>query len=190
MTSNSIWVIDTETSNNGIWKPEPGGHIVEFGMVEVDLDRGKVGKGYSAVVCDLKADPDAWVFKNTDLSYMEMLKGVDPKHFQGFIAKILKGQTVTAYNVDFDRLMIQRDMPQINESVTWGNCLMKASAQIDEIPRRHAGQRVYPTAEAAYNYLCPDDPCNIHGKERHRALADAQMEGHILLELNDRGLFA
>ena len=52
MSDNKIWVIDTETSNNGIWKPEPGGHIVEFGMVEVDLDRGKFGRNYSAIVCE------------------------------------------------------------------------------------------------------------------------------------------
>ena len=68
-----------------------------------------------------------------------------------------------------DWIMIDRDMPYLNNVVD--------------------GKDTWPKAEDSYNYLCPSDPCNLHGKEKHRALADAEMEGHILLELYFRGLY-
>ena len=185
----SVWVIDTETSNTGIWHPEPGGHIVEFGAVSVDLDRGKLGRSYSAVVYDPHADPNAWVFMNTSLTYSQVMKGVNAEDFGNFMAKHLTGQTVTAYNVAFDKLMIGRDMPSINKNVTWGPCLMDRASHIDGIPKKHAGSNQFPTAEASYNYLCPDDPCGLGGHERHRALDDARMEAHIMLRLHELGLY-
>lgn len=177
-----IWVIDTETSNTGQWNP-PGGHIVEFGAVSVDLESGDIGRTYSAVVCDPRADPDAWIFNNSDLSMMDVIKGASPILLGRYMAKRLKGETVTAYNVAFDRLMIERDMPMLNEAVNWGPCIMETAASIEAIPKRHAGKNTYPTAEATYNYLCPDDPCDLYGHEHHRALDDARMEAHILLRL-------
>lgn len=185
-----VWVIDTETSNNGVWKPEPGGHIVEFGAVAVDLESGRLGNSYSAIICDKKADPEAWVFKHTDLDIMDVLRGTDPTDFAEYMAKRLNGETVTAYNVAFDRLMIRRDMPMLDEFVHWGPCLMETASMIEAIPRKHAGQNIYPTAEATYNYLCPDDPCNLGGREKHRALDDAKMEAHILMRLYERGLYS
>lgn len=141
-------------------------------------------------MCDPVADPDAWVFRNTDLTVMDVVKGVNAELFGRYMAKRLRNQTVTAYNIEFDRLMIQRDMPAINDTVEWGPCLMERSSMIGDIPRRHAGKNRYPTAEATYNYLCPDDPCDLYGHEMHRALDDARMEAHILLRLHERGLFS
>ena len=37
-------------------------------------------------------------------------------------------------------------------------------------------------AQEAYDLLCPDNPANVpDGKEQHRALSDAVLEGFILL---------
>lgn len=185
---SKVWVIDTEVSNT-TFKPEPNGHIVEFGAVQVDLETRTIGNSYSAVVKDPFADESAWVFQNTTLSYGDMLvKGVTPSSLDRFMSHVIKDE-VTSYNIAFDRLLIRRDMPILSGKLRWGEDIMLAASKVAAIPRRHAGERHYPTALASYNYLCPDDPCFLFGEEEHRALADAQMEAHILLRLYDLGLW-
>lgn len=185
---NEIYVIDTETSTTS-FDPEPNGHIVEFGMVKVDLESWEVGEGYTMIINQPDVDFDAWVFKNTTLTPDMVRGGIEPSRAERFLSSMLECRELTAYNIAFDKLMIERDMPKINRTAKWGDCLMECASQIPEIPRRHANQNCYPKAEAAYNYLCPDDPCNLGGKERHRALDDARMEAHILIELYKRGLY-
>lgn len=179
----TIYVIDTETSTTS-WKDGiPDGHIVEIGIAKVNLDKQTVIPFFQSVINDPEADPDAWVFKHTDLSFEEVQKGVSPDIIARYLSSQLEGQEVTSFNEAFDHGMIDRDMPFINDKVRWGQCLMIQAAEIEEIPRNHAGTGLYPTAEATYNYLCPKDPCHLNGKEKHRALADATMEGYILVEL-------
>lgn len=185
----TIYVIDTETSTTS-WKDGiPDGHIVEIGIAKVNLEKQIVLPYCQMIVNDPEADPDAWVFKHTDLTIQDVQIGVSPEVVARYIGYQLKGSEVTSFNEAFDHGMIDRDMPYINDNVRWGQCLMLQAAEIEEIPRNHAGTGLYPTAEATYNYLCPKDPCHLNGKEKHRALADATMEGHILLELYLRGLY-
>ena len=187
---NEIYVIDTETSNTGFKDGKPvGGHIVEIGVAKVNLDSMTVKQLYGFIVRDETADKEAWVFKNTSLSYDEVMNG----HERGEVAKMLgnklAGERVTAYNIAFDHYMLEQDMPYINDCVSWTEDIMVQAAMVEEIPRKHAGGDCYPRAEAAYNYLCPSDPCRLHGHELHRAVYDAEMEGYILLELYKRGLW-
>lgn len=187
----TIYVIDTETSNTGFADGKPrDGHIVEIGIAQVSLSRMAVKPLFSYIIRDETADRDAWVFHNTSIDYEEVLNA---QHERDEISRMLvgrlAGKTVTAYNIDFDRYMIQQDMPDVNEHVRWGQDIMVQASLIPEIPKKHAGCNKYPTAEAAYNHLCPEDPSHLNGHEKHRALADAEMEGYILLELFKRGLW-
>lgn len=185
-----IYVIDTETSNTG-WKDgrPKDGHIVEIGVAVVNLESRTVKPLYGYIVRDETADKDAWVFKNTSLSYDEVMNGHESSEVAKMLGNKLAGEQVTAFNEAFDHYMIEQDMPYINDCVHWTNDIMIEAAKVAEIPRKHAGGDCYPRAEAAYNYLCPEDPCRLNGHELHRAVYDAEMEGHILLALYERGLW-
>ena len=183
-----VWVIDTETTTT-TFDPEPDGHIVEFGAACVDIDTMRIVSTYSVVVADPLAKGDEWVFRNTTLGYDEMCSGVNPNHLAKFMSKVIGDDEVTAYNLPFDQHMIGRDMPDLSWGCNWGSDLMRTAALIEQIPRRHGGKTQWPTAEASYNYLCPDDPCGLEGIEAHRAKEDAVMEAHILIELCKRGLY-
>ena len=187
--TKDVYVIDTETSTTHWTEGIPNGHIVEIGVAKVNLEKFTVLPAWKFIVSDPSASPSAWIFENTDLTYEEVMEGTNPLIVSKFLEDKLKGKEVTSYNIAFDSMMLDRDMPYLNNCVRWGQDLMIQSARIPEIPRKHAGKDTWPRAEDSYNYLCPKDPCNLHGKEKHRALADAEMEGHILLELFFRGLY-
>lgn len=188
--NNTVYVIDTETSNTG-WKDgkPKDGHIVEVGIAQVDLDAMSVKQLYGYIIRDETADRNAWVFKNTTLDYDEVMNGHDRSMISRMLAREFAGQFFTSYNIEFDRYMLNQDMPLFNECIHWGQDIMVQASRVSEIPRRHAGGDCYPRAEAAYNYLCPDDPCHLNGHELHRAVNDAEMEGYILLELWKRQLW-
>ena len=188
--NNTVYVLDTETSNTG-WKDgrPKDGHIVEIGIAQVDLDAMTVKQLYGYIVRDETADRKAWVFNNTTLDYDEVLNGHDRSMISRMLAKQFAGESFTSYNIEFDRYMLQQDMPLFNDCIHWEQDIMERASLVSEIPRKHAGGNCYPRAEAAYNYLCPDDPCHLNGNELHRASADAEMEGYILLELFKRGLW-
>lgn len=184
-----IYVIDTETSTTRWDDGIPDGHIVEIGVARVDLDELTVVPMWNTIVKDENASDRAWIFRNSSLTKAEVLDGNNRRAVEDVLARKLMGCEVTSFNIGFDRMMIERDMPRINENVHWGQDIMVQAAQVEDIPRTHAGEDKYPKAETSYNILCPDDPCRLKGHELHRAIADAEMEGYILLELFIRGLW-
>lgn len=184
-----LYVLDTETTTTSFEGGEPDGHIVEVGIARVDTSRRKITPYYVGILNDPNCDGTEWVFQNTDLTLNDVRQGEDPRSVDRYLSSILVGCRVTSYNRAFDRGMLRRDLPLTSEAIAWAPCLMLAAAEIDEIPRNHAGTGLYPTAEASYNYLCPDDPRHLDGRERHRALSDAMMEAHILLALIDCGAY-
>ena len=185
-----VYVLDTETSTVAWSDGVPDGHIVEIGVARVDLDELKVEPLFGTIVRDAKASKNAWVFRNTTLTREEVLeKGNEPDEVANTLGRMLLGCEVTSYNIAFDKMMLERDMPMLAESFHWGQDIMIQASLVEEIPRTHGGSDRWPRAEASYNYLCPDDPCNLKGHEMHRAIADAEMEGYILLELFVRGLW-
>ena len=184
-----IYVLDTETSTSSFRDGEPNGHIVEIGIARVDTLRREITPYYVGILNDPDCDGTEWVFQNTDLELKDVREGEMAKSVDRYLASLLEGRTVTSYNQAFDRTMIWRDLPLTSNVVRWSQCLMLACAEIPDIPRNHAGTGHYPSAEASYNYLCPDDPRNLKGKEKHRALEDAMMEAHILLALIRRGAY-
>lgn len=184
-----LYVLDTETSTSSFRDGEPNGHIVEIGIARVDTTRREITPYYVGILNDPDCEGTEWVFQNTDLSVEDVRNGEMPKSVDRYLASLLEGCIVTSYNRAFDRTMMRRDLPLTSNITKWAPCLMLAAAEIEDIPRNHAGTGLYPTAEASYNYLCPDDPRHLNGKERHRALSDAMMEAHILLALIERGAY-
>lgn len=178
-----LYVIDTETSTSSFENGEPNGHIVEIGIARLNTETREITPFYVGILDDPGCDGTEWVFRNTDLTLDDVRGGEPRESVDRYLSSLLGGCGVTSYNVPFDRTMMERDLPLTASAVRWGPCLMLACAEIPDIPRNHAGQGHYPTAEASYNFLCPDDPRDLNGRERHRALEDAMMEAHILLAL-------
>lgn len=183
-----VYVIDTETSTTH-FTPYVDGHIVEIGITKVDLEEGTVEPFFDCLINDPWAKESAWVFQNTTITPKMVAKAVPSKRVDKYLSYMMDGAHVTAYNVEFDRLMMYRDLTRTAKVIKWCDCLMELSAQIDEIPKRHGGNSRYPKAEDTYNALCPNDPAMINGKEEHRALSDATMESYILLALYEKGIF-
>ena len=188
-----IYVLDTETTTT-TFRPVPNGHVVEIGISKVDLESHTVEPFYGEILTvkkmvkgKKKIDPEAWVFKNTTLTVQEVEDGKDPTEIAVKLEQMLRGCEITAFNQKFDRLMLQRDLPELYGSLVWGQDLMEQADNLKSIPRN--GKASYPNAENTYNHLCKNDPAHINGKEEHRALSDAVMEGYILLALYDRGLY-
>ena len=186
-----ILVIDTETTTRYFnCEGGPDGNIVEVGVARVDLESRRVYPELSMIV-NAPADGDEWVFQNTSLTVKDVENGRHASEADTVLARMINHRPVAFYNADFDCHMIDRDLRKTALTICLGSAridLMEIAAKIEEIPRSHAGENVYPKAIAAYDYLCPDDPCGLNGVEEHRALSDAVMEGHILLALDERGL--
>lgn len=189
-----VYVIDTETTTTS-FRPVPNGHVVEIGIAEVDLEQHTVQPYYSDILTvkkmsksGKKIDPEAWVFQNTSLTVEDVENGKDPSEVATYLAGKLRSCEVTAFNRTFDMLMIKRDLPELHDVIVWGQDLMEQADNLKSIPRNKRPP-CYPNAENTYNHLCKGDPAHIGGREQHRALSDAVMEGYILLALYDRHLY-
>lgn len=195
-----IYVVDTETTTTE-WHSEkyngdPDGHIVEIGIVLLDLETGRTWVIAHRGFNDPDATGEEWVYKNTDLPMRESFRmsweeadedlcdhiRTVGKRDNGFIC-------ITAFNSSFDRTMIERDLPNFSKHLFWCMDIMMSADRIEDIPRKKhdtiTGWRSYPSVQATWDYLFPDDPQT----EKHRALDDAIQEAKICYELRKRGLY-
>ena len=109
------------------------------------------------------------------------------------VAKEVRGMMdfslCTSYNVGFDFMRFLMRQP-------WGvrprlapDIMVKAHRQVPGDSVFDDGSTSWPKLSKAYSVLCPDDPADIAGAQRHRAAEDALMAAHVLLELVDRGVY-
>lgn len=173
----SIYVLDTETT--GLQGIAYGDKIVEVGICRVDLDRGKVFPELGRVVhTDLNPqERESWVFQHTDLTPEDVESSPWSIHQVGRSLIYYEGEVFTAYNEDFDFDRFLHHSP-------WSFYPPLAPCIMEECANRYAPDGRWFSAQASYDLLCPDNPANLsEGKEEHRALSDAVVEGHILLRL-------
>lgn len=86
-------------------------------------------------------------------------------------------EVFTSYNVEFDFDRFLHQPP-------WSFYPKLAPCIMEEASARYDKEGKWFSAQTAYDMLCPDNPANLpEGKEQHRALSDAVVEGHILLRL-------
>ena len=153
-----------------------GDVIVEIGIARVDIDRKKVFPEYGKIIHqDLtEQQKKSWVFENTDLDPEDVERS--PWSTDDIILDLaLYSQGVfTSYNrvFDFDTFLYH---PPYRFHPRMAPCIKLSCAD------RYAEGRWFK-AQEAYDLLCPDNPANVpDGKEQHRALSDAVLEGFILL---------
>lgn len=173
----SIYVLDTETT--GLQGIAYGDKIVEVGIARVDLDRGKVFPEFDRLVrYDLdKTDREAWVFANTDLDPEDIENAPWDINQVGRALIYYEAETFTSYNEEFDFSRFINHAP-------WSFYPRLAPCIMEEASARYSPEGRWFSAQAAYDLLCPDNPAALpNGKEQHRALSDAVVEGHILIRL-------
>ena len=182
-----IYVVDTETTglNGG-----PEDLVVDVGIVAADLGTGKVSNYFSSVVGYpenmIRKHEKAWVFRNTNLSYRQVLNGPSAYYVMARVAECLAGERVTSYNTEFDFGKFLYNSPwELTDVFVECDCIMSSVWKAFPDLGRKGG---YPKLQAAYDLLCPDDPVGI-GRQRHRALSDAAMAAHVMCALHRMGKY-
>lgn len=177
---NEIFVIDLETTG---LRGYPQDKVVEIGIASLNVDTGKITERLSRIVHQplAEADRNSWIFQNTDLKYEDVYSEDDETgELASYLRKNYEDYLFTSYNVDFDfcRFLWSNEW---NFNPWLATDIMEECAKT--VPdRNHAGAGKYPSAQASYNFLCPDNPMGLE-KERHRAVSDAVFECHILWNL-------
>jgi len=169
-----IAVIDLETTGFSATK----NNIVEIGIARLDVLTGEVTKLLDVVVRELSFGPHckkAWVFKNTSLTYEEVLKAKPLEFYRKEIQAIFDKYPMTAFNSSFDfRFLRARDFI-IDITVP---CLMHSSTNILKIPHpKYTFKK--PNFQEAWNFFNKE----MKYVEAHRAYDDAEHEAYYAFDL-------
>ena len=178
MKNETIAVVDIETTGFSHQKD----CIVEIGICELDLDSGKCSELFDELIRESHFSPhhrNAWIFKNSDLRYEDVLDAHPLKAYNKELQRIFNIYPVTAFNKRFDfDFLINRGF-KIKELP----CPMIIATNILKLPPRKVGTLYkYPTVEETWNYLFPDKKYI----EKHRGYDDAVHEALIIFELYKR----
>jgi DNA polymerase-3 subunit epsilon len=186
-----VLVIDTETTG---LKGAPIDKVVDIAVCRVTLGDDKVDILYSSVVGhdtskwnnELKR---SWIFENTDLTLEMVNKAKPEEQVIKEVAMILKNRNVTSFNFayDFDKFLYQRPWSLKGTFVPF-RCIMEASKDVCKLPGLYEEYK-WPKLSEAYDIIVNGDPANVNGTQQHRALSDAVMASHILLELHKKGIY-
>lgn len=179
----NIYVLDIETT--GLQGALFGDKVLEVGVARVNLDVGKVYPEYSKIVYSPLTDSDkgCWAFENTTLTPEDVAHAdYSPTRIARQLDDLYHCKPFTSYNraFDFDKFM---SIPPWSSEWTAGfaPCLKEIYAEYFTDDGR------WVSAQVAYNTLCPDNPSGLErGRELHRALDDAVMEGHILIRMCEK----
>ena len=186
-----VYVLDTETT--GLFG-SPKDKVVDIAICKVTLGEDNVETIYSSVVGhdtsnwndDLK---HAWIFDNTDMT-LEMVDNAPPEsQVINEVKKLLDGKNVTSFNFSYDfNKFLYREPWSFRSKIVPFRCVMMASKDVCKIPGLYEDYK-WPRLDEAYSYIVKGDPAGIEGIQKHRALSDALMASHILLELDRMGRY-
>lgn len=167
-----IIVLDIETTH---FLPRSG-IICEIGLCWLNLKTGKITRIFDTI-CQEKnkyIDPNAWVFKNSDLKYKDVLKAPFLDDFKNKLQKVFDTAVpVTAFNQQFDfTFLVDRGFKIYNRTFD----PMLELTNILKI-RNYYGYK-WPSVQEAWNYFFKDSDY----VEKHRAIDDAIHEAKIVYE--------
>ncbi len=181
---NKIAIIDIETTGF----LNAGGHIVEVGIVELDLTNGNKTVLMDYVVHEngISADEiqNSWIIKNSNLTVNQIKYSINLKTILSKIQSIVNHYTATAYNRKFDINFLQSRGIKFNNLAP---CPMLLSTDVVKLPpvgNRKSGYK-WPSVEEAWHFFFPDEPY----VEAHRAADDAIHEASIVYELYKLGKY-
>lgn len=177
-----ILVIDLETTHVS----EKVGHILEVGLVSLDLETGEIEPLVGATVheptCTYEEIFNSWFYQNSDFGVVRPSRAA--LHWVGGVEYHFKQfgySGLTAFNQAFDfrwlesrGLKLPRKLPDP----------MKCARPIVKAKDKN-GRVKNPNVEEVYNYFFPDSGY----VEKHRALDDAMHEAQIIYELYKIGAY-
>jgi len=184
-----VYIVDTETTG---LTGAPKDKVVDIAICRVFLGEGRVDRIYSSVVGhDTKGWSEelkrSWIFENTDLT-LEMVNAA-PREADVVrsVSEILGGKNTTSFNFsfDFDKFLFRMPWGLLHKIVPF-RCIMLAAKDVCKLPGLYEDYK-YPKLDEAYRMITKGDPANIAGAQAHRAMSDAVMASHILLELHRTG---
>ena len=182
-----IYVIDTETTG---LEGAPKDYVVDVGITKVSLSKGTVEDVYSSVLgYDVDQWDDyhrkAWIFENTDMT-LEMVAEAPPAmKVIDDVRRILRAKRVTAYNIAYDMDKFLYRGPW-NLKGTFNVCsdIMVAATDVCKLPSQYYGRKYrFPKLDYAYKTIVEGDPAGINGIQDHRALSDARMASHLMIQM-------
>ncbi|AIZ56557.1 bifunctional ATP-dependent DNA helicase/DNA polymerase III subunit epsilon [Candidatus Methanoplasma termitum] len=189
--ADEIYVIDTETTGLG---GGPRDLVVDIGICSVDLEKGLVKDVYSSVVgYDITDWGDhrtkAWIFENTDLTLDAVAAARPFSNVKKDVIDLLRGKTVTSYNVPFDMDSFLFREPWCLRGI-FNVCtdIMKAATDVCKLPSEFYGVSYrFPKLDYAYRTIASGDPAGVGDKQCHRAMSDAKMASYIMIEMYKSG---
>lgn len=189
---NVVYVLDTETTGL-LGAPEDV--VVDIGICLVDLNHETVKDVYSAVVGhDVDSWNDyrrnAWIFQNTDMTLDAVKEGLPFTDVLDDVRSILLKKNVTAYNTGYDfNKFLFREPWNLRGTFNQYQDIMLAATYVCKLKSmNYFDDYRWPKLDNAYKMILKDeDPAGIKGKQNHRALSDAKMASHIMIEMYKNG---
>lgn len=166
-----IAVIDLETTSLSTKDTR----IVEVGIARLDTITGEVEKLLDVVVKDIgfcEDDRKAWVFKNTNLKFEDVMNAEPLDKYRTRIQEILFDYQITAYNTDFDFKILIAHGFKIKRPLP---CLMRSAAPI--VKNNPTAWRV--KFQAAWDFFNKESNYD----EVHRGFDDAAHEAQFAFQL-------
>jgi len=171
---NYIAIIDLETTGFSHTK----NNIVEIGIARLDVLTGEITKLLDVVVREETFGPHCkkeWVFKNTSLTYAEVIKAKPLEFYRKQIQEIFNTYPITAFNTGFDFRFLRDRKFIIDVTVP---CLMNSSTNVLKIPHpKYIFKK--PNFQEAWNFFNK----GADYIEAHRAYDDAEHEAKYAYQL-------
>ena len=180
---SKIYSIDIETT--GLDGIEHGDEVLEIAVVEYEFETNRMSVIMNMpVYADLSGREDVWVLEHSTLQASDVALGVSPEAAGAILRSFLCGKYYTSYNTAFDFGKFLDHEPY-NVKSCGGYMLddpMEVAAKF-----LGAGQRI--KLMSAYARLWPEDPMEMEGQQKHRALDDAKMACLVMIALCREGVY-
>lgn len=188
-----IYVVDTETTG---LDGAPKDLVVDIGICAVSLEEGTVRDVFDSVLgYDVDSWDDslrhAWIFENTDLTLDDVRDAPHAIHVIDKVRGLLKGKTVTAYNVayDMDKFLFKEPW-DLRGRFTLCSDIMLAATPVCKLPSQYYGRQYrFPKLDHAYRTIVDGDPAGIGEAQSHRALSDARMASYVMIQMYRDGTY-
>lgn len=181
--NKKILILDIETTGF-----MPKGHIVEVGIVELNLSNGERTTLFDRVCHEKEITKDeveeSWIVKNSDLTIEEIRTSKSLESMQYEIQEILNSYPLgaTAFNNSFDFGYLENRGFIFQKKLA---CPMLLSTDLCKIPAKNGRGFKWPKVQEAYDFFFPGNKYI----EKHRGADDAFYEAEIVYELYKRGVF-
>ena len=181
-----IYVVDAETAVIDISQDnyDPiNCSICEIGIVNVDLATGNIEYVFDSICQEKKGcSPDSWIFKETTLTYEDVLKSNFLHDIQSKIQGIFdEGIPVTSWSHDFDFLHLEHPSRGFTIPVKFWDPKITLTNFLKISNPHHSGYK-WPRVDEAFEYFNPNTALTYS----HRAIQDAKVEADIIFRAVQR----